>query len=107
MVLFRRPAACEGQDLTMFDIPASGMSNAKDGQHNGSYGGSESCLSKFLFHLIANLYNCILQSFHATEDIINSYVDHIWQNLVPIQAYKKTKVDQQTRYAFFPVEQEV
>jgi len=46
---FMRPAAFEGQDLAMFDIPASDMSNAdkekldSSSQHTESSSGTESC----------------------------------------------------------------
>ena len=108
MMLLRRPAAFEGQDLAMFDIPASDMSNAdkekldSSSQHTESSSGTESCCSKFLYYFASNVYNCSLQSSHVTVETINvAYVGHIWQILVPTQAYKKTRVNQQTRYAFF------
>ena len=109
MMLLRRPAAFEGQDLAMFNIPASDMSNADEqkldssSQHTGSSSGTESCCSKFLYCFVSNVYNCSLQSSHVTVETINvAYVGHIWQILVPTQAYKKTRVNQQTRYAFSP-----
>ena len=83
-MLFRKPAAFERQDLAMFNIPASDMSNADEqkldssSQHTGSSSGTESCCSKFLYCFVSNVYNCSLQSSHVTEEmIIVAYVDHI------------------------------
>lgn len=53
MMIFRRPAAFEDQELAILDITASDMSNAQErklnssSQHTGSSNGTESCSTKF------------------------------------------------------------